>query len=271
MDTYYGGEYYGEMLKVVYPQVKAANPDAEVLLGGLLLDCDPRNPPVGQTCASSRFLEGILTAGAAGSFDGISFHTYDYYGQSLGNYVNPNWSTSWKKGTPALNAKVSFLKEVMAQFNISDKYLMATEVALICMQNCDDKYEMTKAYNLVESYTAGLALGLRSSIWYDAYGTWRESGLLYENSQPRPAYQAFQFLESLLASSSYRGDVSRDGVRAYEFAKGNQRVWVVWSLDGQSHTLNLSTAPKAVYNVLGASQASSKAVSVGFAPLYLVW
>ncbi|MFQ5615847.1 MAG: hypothetical protein ACE5GO_05235, partial [Anaerolineales bacterium] len=42
---YYGGEYYAEMLKAVYPQVKAADPDTQVLVGGLLLDCDPNNPP----------------------------------------------------------------------------------------------------------------------------------------------------------------------------------------------------------------------------------
>jgi hypothetical protein len=44
-DPYFGGGYYAQMLKSAYPKIKAANSEAEVLIGGLLLDCDPRNPP----------------------------------------------------------------------------------------------------------------------------------------------------------------------------------------------------------------------------------
>src|SRR5690606_32739206 len=40
-DPYYGGAYYAEMLKVVYPAIKKADPLAQVVFGGLLLDCDP--------------------------------------------------------------------------------------------------------------------------------------------------------------------------------------------------------------------------------------
>jgi hypothetical protein len=39
----FGGEYYGNMLKIVYPAIKSADPQAQVLVGGLLLDCDPVN------------------------------------------------------------------------------------------------------------------------------------------------------------------------------------------------------------------------------------
>ncbi len=83
-DPYYGGGHYGEMLKVVYPRVKAANPEVQVLLGGLLLDCDPANPPETspgsgkvKDCSSGRFLEGILQAGGGAYFDAVSFHAYD--------------------------------------------------------------------------------------------------------------------------------------------------------------------------------------------------
>ena len=64
--SYYGGEYYAEMLKVVYPQVKAADPQAQVSIGGLLFDCNPDNPPEPSSsgklydCTAGSFLEGIL-------------------------------------------------------------------------------------------------------------------------------------------------------------------------------------------------------------------
>src|SRR5262245_2034602 len=36
-DPFYGGRHYGEMLKVVGPAIKAADPSAQVWIGGLLL------------------------------------------------------------------------------------------------------------------------------------------------------------------------------------------------------------------------------------------
>ncbi len=39
-DPSYGGRYYAEMLKRAYPAIKQANPQAQVIMGGLMLDCD---------------------------------------------------------------------------------------------------------------------------------------------------------------------------------------------------------------------------------------
>ncbi len=47
-DPYYGGGYYATMLKTVYPAIKAVDPQAKVMIGGLLMDCDPTNPPAEQ-------------------------------------------------------------------------------------------------------------------------------------------------------------------------------------------------------------------------------
>ncbi len=43
-DPYFGGGAYGNMLKAVYPAIKAANPQVQVLNGSLLLD-RPNTPP----------------------------------------------------------------------------------------------------------------------------------------------------------------------------------------------------------------------------------
>ena len=43
-DPYFGGEYYAQMLKAAYPAIKAADPEAQVLLGGLVLD-NPNEDP----------------------------------------------------------------------------------------------------------------------------------------------------------------------------------------------------------------------------------
>ena len=83
--TYYGGEYYADMLKVIYPAIKSASPNSKVLIGGLLLDCDPNNPPTGKTCKASKFLEGILHNSGAPYFDIVSFHSYVWGGNTQHN------------------------------------------------------------------------------------------------------------------------------------------------------------------------------------------
>ncbi len=75
-DPYYGGRYYGDMLEAVSPTIKAANPDARVVFGGLMLDC---NPAVISGCTTAKFLEGALRSGAGPHFDAISYHSYDYF------------------------------------------------------------------------------------------------------------------------------------------------------------------------------------------------
>jgi len=123
--TYYGGGYYGEMLKTAYPAIKAASPSAQVLFGGLLMDCKP------EICSDdvknrSHFLEGALVNGAGGSFDGVSFHAYDYYQGVLGQYSNSNWGTAWNTTGPVLLAKAAYLRQLLAQYHVSGKYLMNT-------------------------------------------------------------------------------------------------------------------------------------------------
>ncbi len=119
---YYGGDYYAEMLRVVYPRIKAANPQVQVLVGGLLLDCDPTNPPetspgsgVLKDCSSGRYLEGILGAGGGPYFDAVSFHAYDYYGEGLGRYGNLNWKSTWNTTGPVVSAKANFLTDLLTR------------------------------------------------------------------------------------------------------------------------------------------------------------
>ena len=143
-DTYYGGAFYGNMLKTIYPAMKAVDYSAQILVGGLLLDCDPRT--VCTTKKAPLFLKGILEAGAADSFDGISFHAYDYYQSTWSSYAyakNGNWKSSWNGETPpdasgsftlywtgVMLAKLDYIKEVLATYNVTGKYYINTEAAL---------------------------------------------------------------------------------------------------------------------------------------------
>ncbi len=132
-------------------------------MGGLLLDCDPINPPewplgsgLFRDCSSSRFLEGILESGAADSFDAVSFHAYDYYGEKLGAYGNLNWNSTWNTTGPLVIKKVEYLLGLLTKFGVQ-KELLNTENALIC--GSSEAICSTEDYDLTKAYYAGFHWG----------------------------------------------------------------------------------------------------------------
>jgi len=271
-NEYYGGRKYGEMLQAVYPAIKAANSEAQVLVGGLLMDCDPDNPPAGKDCTMSKFLEDILQVGAGDSFDGVSFHTYDYYGY-LGAYSNPNWNGAFNTTGPVLETKADFLYQVLDRYGKSDKYLMATETALLCDVSkpiCNEDYETTKAIYAAQTYVQSLVSRVRSSIWYSYTNPWRSTNLI-QSSNPTPAYYAFQTVSERLSNTIFRQKIAISSISAYEFTRNGDRVWIAWSLDGQDHSLRLSTPPTSVWDLYGSSLAVGQNITIGMLPVYLEW
>jgi hypothetical protein len=254
-DPYYGGGYYAEMLKVAYPAIKAADPRAQVLIGGLLLDCDPTHPPQGKDCKPARFLEGILSNGGGDYFDIVSFHGYPLYDGSL----------QWDEGFPSWEArggvvlgKIDFLREVMSAHGV-DKPLMHTEGALLCHHNspmCNPpqpEFYQHQADYVVWLFIRNWAQGLHASIWYQFEGPgWRHGGLLDENQQPKPAYDALEFLSQELDAAKYEKAVTAyPSLQAHEFSAPGKRIWVLWAPDEQPHLITLPASANKVYDKYG--------------------
>jgi polysaccharide biosynthesis protein PslG len=65
---------YVDLLQVVYPAVKAANPDIVVLAGALAPTLEPEGSPWGLNDLA--YLAGMYEAGAADYFDGLAVHAY---------------------------------------------------------------------------------------------------------------------------------------------------------------------------------------------------
>jgi hypothetical protein len=284
-DAFYGGGDYADMLYVVYPAIKAVDPTAQVLVGGLLMDCDPRllfgctnnhgkNP--------SRFLEGILRRNGnmdgGNYFDGISFHAYDYYLGSEGQYSNPNWGTDSNTFGPSLGVKSEFIRETLDNFNVTNKFLMNTESALIC-NSCemDITFEATKGNYLIQNYSSAIASGLKTNIWFTIFG-WRNSGLLNPDLSPKLAFTAFKFARFLLRDSTYKGEIDSSdindivGLRGYKYDLEDHEIWVLWSLDGAGHSVTLNPGvPLEIYDSLGTIITPSSSLIIGLEPIFLVW
>ena len=283
-DPYYGGGYYAEMLKVVYPKIKTADPNAQVLVGGLLLDCDPVNPPENKDCTPSKFLEGILLALQADGgdfFDGISFHAYDYYNyDGLGKFSNINWHSSWNTTGPVNIAKTRYIVDLLSKYGYSqsEKLLLNTESAIICSElyPCDDTaypdFELTKAYYLVQAYAVAIAEGLDANIWYSAKG-WRDSGLLNPDLSHHNAYDAYLTSRKMLANAEFIQELHLySRVAEYEFVRANGRkMWVLWSRDGLLHQINLPGTPSFIMDALGVPVQVSTSITLDLKPIFIEW
>ncbi len=273
-DLYYGGGYYASVLKEVYPQVRRADPSAQVLVGGLLLDCDPVNPPEGKNCSPSLFLEGILRQGGGDFFDGISFHAYDYYA-GPGQYYNPNWDSSWDTTGPVVIAKARYLRSVLNANGHPEKYLLNTEAGLLCGRDGSEascraqEFDQTKAAYVAQLNVVSLAEALRASIWYSLTG-WRGSGLVSPDFNPLPAYEAFRFSAAQLKGAAVTRTITDyPGVSGYELYRNGRRAWFLLSTDGKSHTIGLPDVPLKVYDVYGAALDATQEIEVTAMPLYI--
>ena len=280
-DIYNGGQYYGQLLKVIYPQIKSIHPEVKVVVGGLLLDCDPVNlpewpPGSGQLkdCSSARFLEGVLESGAADSFDAVGFHAYDYYGEKLGAYGNLNWNSTWNTTGPLVIKKTDYLKALLARFG-TDKELLNTENALICGSSLaicsSEAFDLTKAYYAAISLGAGRMVGLTANIWYSISG-WRSSGLVGRNYTPLPVFESYQFSIQELDTAVFRRNINEfQGWSGYEFDRDGTRVWLVWSTDETAGAIRLQKIPDAVYDVFGNPLQPVQELVATIAPIYLEW
>jgi hypothetical protein len=252
---YYGGGYYAKMLEAAYPAIKEADPRAQVLIGGLLLDCDPTHPPEGKDCKPSKFLEGILRVGGGDFFDIVSFHGYALYDGTLQvDRTFPYWSS---RGGVVLG-RIDFLREVMATYGVN-KPLMHTEGALLCHPKnpiCNPPgpaFFQAQADYVVWLFVRNWAEGLKSTIWYQFEGPgWRRGGLLNADQQPRPAYHALKFLSRELGSARYEQVVTQyPSLQGYEFSTPQKRIWVLWSPDDQPHDIALPASKRTVYDKYG--------------------
>ncbi|NJP06408.1 MAG: glycoside hydrolase family 5 protein [Chloroflexaceae bacterium] len=283
-DPYYGGEYYGEMLKVVTPAIKQVAPSAQVMIGGLLLDSpdsNATNPGFGQP---EKFLEGILRSGADSSFDIVAFHGYPcYMGANIDADLNhPNWAAEGGVNI----GKAQFLKNVLASYGVS-KPLMLNEVSLLlCGENptVSEAFLQTQASYVPRVLSRARSEDVQAIVWYTLEGPgWRSGGLLAGNDS-RPSFDAYQqFIKRIGASgrpTRLPDSEYTPQVEAYRFATASGTVDVLWSNDDQTYPVDVfkevfrgaETRDGEPKTVIGLDQPDTPRVliEIGFEPVYIL-
>lgn len=216
---YYGGDYYGEALKHVYPAIKAANPNATVIAGALMGHWPDDRVTAG-------FVRGMYAVGAGRAFDALSFHAYH------------EWDTG-----DILVRKTNRMRELLREVGDPLKPLMATEIAAGCWSAtmCPENFFLRQANYAARVYAQAVALNLQGAFWYTLVD--RPPGIVYLHIidekegllHPRPAYYAFRNSAALLAGARYVGGELHEPpqqrvgeVMVLPFQRGGSMLYVFW-------------------------------------------
>lgn len=157
---------YTEMLKAVYPAIKAADPNATVLVGGLspLPHAQGMMNPVD-------YLKGMYTAGAKGYFDALAYHPY----------ATTTFSQSYYTSGGALNVLIK-LRQVMvskgdAKLIWATEYGAPTGPGVLTEQQQADwiKNFLTKWRTYSYLGPAYIYTTRDSPFNSDTFGVWREN------------------------------------------------------------------------------------------------
>lgn len=218
------GALYADMLKAVYPAVKAANPNAQVVFGGIAYDGFTENGGV----FVRRFLDDVLAAGGGDYFDIMNFHQY------------PAFSTAWtnNKG-PGLREKTVAIRQKLAQYGL-DKPIIITETGWHNNNHpiFPGNDEIQSRY-VVSLFAQGLAADVKINTWWplvDIGPTYEyDSGLVTTTLQPKPAYWVFRLMTQELGHAQFvstltNAQTGNADLEVHQFTDGatGQTLYVAW-------------------------------------------
>jgi hypothetical protein len=223
------GDKYAQMLAAVYPAVKAANPQAQVVFGGIAYDWfqDQNGPFVRE------FLDDVLTAGGGNYFDIMNFHSYPVFSK--------NWNGQGANAGPGLLEKANFIRNKLQNEYGVYKPMIITEAGWHSNnpQNHPSNHDIQARY-VVQLFTQSLAADLDVMIWWmlqDPGGGYWDNGLVTNATPPvrKLSYTVFQNMVEEMSTTHYqrRLPLSQTGnskLEAYQFVDWVHRrtLYIAW-------------------------------------------
>ena len=222
------GGKYAEMLKAVYPVVKAANPNAQVVFGGIAYD--RFDDPSG---FQRSFVSDVLTAGGGDYFDIMNIHVYPPLG--------PNWTTN---GGPGLYEKVQAVRAELQKFNVTKPFVVTETGDHNNLAPGLPGSDESQTRHVVKLYTQTLAASVEFSSWfllYDLGGSYPyDSGLVTAGDAgnaptKKLAYSVYQQAVNEFKPLKFDrvltlAETKADKMEAYRFinSQTQQVVYVAW-------------------------------------------
>jgi hypothetical protein len=219
----HNGAGYAALLRALYPVVKAANPQANLVFGGLALDWFDDDSSPGPF--DRQFLDDVLTAcQGQDCFDVMNFHYY------------PPFRSRWESYGKDIIGKANYVRQRMAAHGFADTPLICTETSWLGGSDWGSD-ELQSRY-VVKGYVRSMAADLGVTIWFEIgdRGDTGKPGLLDSDWQPKPSYWAFQTMTGMLDRSIYQrsltlAETGSEQIEGYVFTVGGQRLDVVWTED----------------------------------------
>jgi len=222
------GAGFADMLYHVSPAIHAANPRAQVLIGGLAYDGFVEPPDTDGF--RQTFLADTLRAldtypgGASKYIDAVAFHYY------------PISEYRW----PSIREKALEIRGIMAQYGVESLPLICPEAAYWSSTKFGSS-EVRQAQRLVQMHVRGLSVGVRPLTWYIIYDRPvpddpeqeypdQSCGLLRVDGQPKLAYFSYVVLARELEHGYYKSALTGPDVEGYVFQVGAGReMTVLWA------------------------------------------
>ncbi|MEA9987213.1 beta-galactosidase [Subtercola sp. RTI3] len=233
---------YSRMLKLTYAAIKAEDPSATVLTGGLVGFDYP-------------FMETLRANNVLSSFDGLGLHTFVNTSPETSEFGN------WLDTAAAYIAKYSPGKKIW----ITELSWSSCTVSPTCRSGVS---EADQASFLSRAYLSAASRGVASIAWWNLvdYGssgsTLDNYGLIESAGRQKPAYSALLRVGAALYQQTVAGPISptADGKSTLVDDMASASPWKVSMLSGGSASLNIGSGrhggvagANLTYNFSGAS------------------
>jgi hypothetical protein len=235
-------EAYAELLAAVYGPVKAADPEAQIVFGGMAYDWWDGSH------FSETFLDDVLQAPGGDSFDLMNFHYY------------PSFRPNWEAYGPDILGKATYIQNKLGLYGL-DRPVICTEANMWSDEFHGGSDELQSRY-VAQLYARSMAADLEATIWFrlldtDELGDWKY-GLLNPDLSPKPSYWAYQTFAKQMALAEYKRTLSlietgSEEIEAYQFdSPKSSRLIVAWTEDEQAHTMGVWAGQVVVVDKFGA-------------------
>lgn len=219
---------YVDFLRIAYEEIKAVNPDATVMLGGLAYTEFDH-------WFIESFFDDFLTAGGGAYTDVVGFHWFKPF------------QTNW----PTAAAKARELQSIMADHNIDNKPMWLTEAYM--PDRMGDRDTRQERYTFItQDIPRTLGSGEIDRLYWYGFSDWPagwsdiDRGLVTLDHQPKPGLKVFEIMAEFVGGAPSPADLP--GVEAYRFRRPQEgeENWVVWSKTDEAHTISLPVSGTSV-------------------------
>ena len=217
---------YAEMLEAVYPAVKAASAEAQVVFGGIAHDgfTEQGGPFV------RNFTEEVLKNGGGPNFDVMNIHTY------------PVFNLRWANSGIGLIEKVDAVRGILAKYVQGSKPMIITEAGW----HSDSppgfpSNQKLQSEMLVKLFAQSIAADVKIMIWWMLYDSGDhnfDNGLVTNGSPPvrKQSFYTYQNMASKLESANFHGLQKTSAsagqqfvIELYPFTKTDgQQVYIIY-------------------------------------------